>query len=370
MRFSLLMRCLRAASKVFGYSRDEIMGRPVETLVPENYKQRHIESSRQFLKTREGKIIGKAIEMEGLRKDGSLVPVELSLSSLEIGGSLLITGIIRDITERKRLEEQLKEYTEGLEQMVKERTNELETAKGMAEVANRAKSEFFANMSHELRTPLNAVIGFSDALLGGIYGPVNERHKGHLNDILKSGERLLKMVNDILYFSRIGAETITIEPADLSLRELVRSSIILFRGQAIKHSLSMEVDIPDDGDMVVADHGMLKHVMMNLISNAVKFTPDGGSIRVTAQRVRKPEIRDGDFIEVSVEDTGIGIAKEDMHRLFQPFQQLEPTMTKKYEGAGMGLSLTKRLVELHGGSIRVESEVGKGSRFVFVIPVK
>lgn len=359
-----------AASKIFGYSRDEIMGRPVEILVPENYKQRHIESSLRFLKTREGKIIGKAIEMEGLRKDGSLVPVELSLSSLEIGGSLLITGIIRDITDRKRLEEQLKEYTEGLEQMVKERTNELETAKGMAEAANRAKSEFLANMSHELRTPLNAIIGFSDALVGGIYGPVDERHKGYLNDILKSGERLLTMVNDILYFSRIGAETIAVEPAEVSLRELFRSSIMLFRMQAIKHSLSMEVEVPDDSDIVVADQRMLKHVMMNLISNAVKFTPDGGSIRISAHRVRKPEISDGDFIEVSVEDTGIGIAEEDMHRLFQPFQQLEPTMTKQYAGAGIGLSLTKRLIELHGGSIRVESEVGKGSRFVFVIPVK
>jgi protein-histidine pros-kinase len=359
-----------AASRIFGYSRDEIMGRPVEILVPENYKQRHIESSRRFLETMKGKIIGKAIELEGLRKDGSLVPVELSLSVLEMAGSLLITGIIRDITERKRLEEQLKEYTEGLEQMVKERTNELEIAKEMAEAANRAKSEFLANMSHELRTPLNAVIGFSDALLNGLYGPVDERHKGYLNDILKSGERLLSMVNDILYFSRIGAETVTVELTELSLRELVRASIMLFRSQAIKHSISMEADIPDDSDTVVADHRMLKHIMVDLLSNAVKFTPDGGSIRVTAQRVRKPEIRGGDFIEVTVEDTGIGIAKEDIHRIFQPFQQLEPTITKKYAGAGMGLSLTKRLVELHGGSIRVESEFGKGSRFVFVIPVK
>jgi len=265
-----------------------------------------------------------------------------------------------------------------LDAKVKERTAELQDTMLLAESTNRAKSEFLANMSHELRTPLNAIIGFSEALLSGIYGPVNERHREHLNDILVSGENLLSLVNDILDLSRIESGFTNLEPREFSLRELIKSSVGMFKEKMLKHNIGLEYGIEDGPDEIVADQRKLKQIVVNLLSNAIKFTPHGGSIRVTARRVHGggPEADQAtpaegrEALEVSVDDTGIGIAEEDIPKLFQSFQQLESPYQKKYGGTGLGLFLTKRLVELHGGRIWAESEKGKGARFTFSIPVK
>ncbi len=249
-----------------------------------------------------------------------------------------------------------------LDAKVKERTAKLEDAMLLAESSNKAKSEFIANMSHELKTPLNAIIGFSEAMLGGIYGPINERHREYLSDILLSGEKLLGLINDMLDLTKIEAGSVDLDLRGFSLRELVKSAEGMLREKMVSHNITLECRIDDGLDEISADERKLKQVMVNLLSNAIKFSPDGGKVTVRAQRLK-------DSVEISVEDTGIGIAKDDIPKLFQPFCQLESSFQKRYGGAGFGLFLTKRLVELHGGQIRVESQKGRGTAFTFSIPV-
>jgi len=239
--------------------------------------------------------------------------------------------------------------------------NELKEAMMQAQAANKAKSDFLLNMSHELRTPLNAIIGFSEMMIEGHAGRINKRQKEYLNDILESGKHLLSLISDILDLSKIEAGKIELELREINLGKLLEGSIAMFREKAIKHRIKTALEIDEKIGNIVADERKIKQIMFNLLGNAFKFTPDGGKVTVTARL-------EGDYIEVSVEDTGIGIAKEDIPKLFQPFQQLESPLTKKYEGTGLGLSLCKKFVELHGGKIWVESQIGRGSKFIFTIP--
>jgi signal transduction histidine kinase len=222
------------------------------------------------------------------------------------------------------------------------------------------KSEFLANMSHELRTPLNAILGFSQVLRERLFGDINEKQEEYLDDILASGNHLLSLINDVLDLSKVEAGQVALEFAPFSLRETLDRGVVMVRELATKDGVNVAIAADPDCDIVDGDERRIRQVIFNLLSNAVKFTPAGGAVHVSAARV------DGE-VRVAITDTGPGIAHEDYDRIFEEFQQTEAGIEQR-EGTGLGLALSKRLVELHGGRIWVESELGKGSTFVFTLP--
>jgi signal transduction histidine kinase len=222
------------------------------------------------------------------------------------------------------------------------------------------KSEFLANMSHELRTPLNAILGFSQVLRERMFGEVNEKQEEYLDDILSSGNHLLSLINDVLDLSKVEAGQVELEVAPFSLREALERGVVMVRERAAQDGVHLTLAADPEVDVVEGDERRIRQVIFNLLSNAVKFTPAGGAVDVSAAQL------DGE-IRVSVTDTGPGLAPEDHKRIFEEFQQTD-TGVEQREGTGLGLTLSKRLVELHGGRIWVDSELGKGSTFVFTLP--
>jgi signal transduction histidine kinase len=239
--------------------------------------------------------------------------------------------------------------------------DELRRLYGELETASRHKSEFLANMSHELRTPLNAIIGFSQVLQQRLFGEINEKQEEYLEDILSSGNHLLSLINDVLDLSKVEAGQVELELAELSLREALERGIVMVREPASRNGVRLSLELAPDVDIIRGDERRLRQVIFNLLSNAVKFTPPDGQVTVATTRV-------GDDVHVSVTDTGPGIAADDQERIFEEFQQTDVGVEQR-EGTGLGLALSKRLVELHGGRIWVESELGQGSRFVFTLPI-
>jgi signal transduction histidine kinase/putative methionine-R-sulfoxide reductase with GAF domain len=245
---------------------------------------------------------------------------------------------------------------------LQERTNELESKSRELEVASQHKSEFLANMSHELRTPLNAIIGFSEVLSERMFGELNEKQEEYLKDIHASGQHLLSLINDILDLSKIEAGRMELEVTGFDLPMAIDNAMTLVRERAARRSIALNTAVDERVGRVHADERKIRQVLLNLLSNAIKFTPEGGKIEVAARPV------DGS-IEVSVSDTGVGIAPEDQEAVFEEFRQVG-TADRKVEGTGLGLALSRKFVELHGGRIWVKSEVGMGSTFTFAIPVR
>jgi GAF domain-containing protein/anti-sigma regulatory factor (Ser/Thr protein kinase) len=239
--------------------------------------------------------------------------------------------------------------------------NEIQQKSQQLEIASRHKSEFLANMSHELRTPLNAIIGFSEVLLERMFGEINAKQDEYLRDILSSGRHLLTLINDILDLSKIEAGRMDLERSTFSLRTALENGVTMVRERAARHDIAVALEMRSELDDVSGDERKVKQVIYNLLSNAVKFTPDGGRVDVTAAR------EDG-CVRVVIRDTGIGIAPDDQERIFEEFSQVGRDPERSREGTGLGLTLSKRFVELHGGRISVESAPGKGSAFTFTLP--
>jgi signal transduction histidine kinase/uncharacterized protein YigA (DUF484 family) len=238
---------------------------------------------------------------------------------------------------------------------------EAREARGQAEAANQAKSEFLANMSHELRTPLNAIIGFSEVLSERMFGEINDKQAEYLSDILESGRHLLSLINDILDLSKIEAGRMELEPSDFDLPRAIENTLILVRERAQRRGIALGHTVDERLGMIHGDERKVRQVLLNLLSNALKFTPEGGRIDVQAA------LRDG-VAEVSVTDTGVGISPEDQEAIFEEFRQVG-TAAKKVEGTGLGLAISRKFVELHGGTIWVTSQLGEGSTFIFTLPL-
>ena len=265
-----------------------------------------------------------------------------------------------DITKKD-----LRASISNLEQRVADRTAELSLANSELSRVMRSKDDFLSAMSHELRTPLNAVLGLSESLAEGVYGEMNAKQAQSINTIAESGRHLLSLINDLLDIAKIGAGKMELDLKKANVEDMCQASLRLVLEQAQKKNLKLTLAMDNKSVMLTADERRLKQILVNLLSNAVKFTPDGGSVTLET----KCDV-ESESLVFSVRDTGIGIATEDLKRLFSPFTQLDSKLSRLYAGTGLGLTLVLKLVELHGGSVAVESEIGKGSCFTVRIPCK
>jgi signal transduction histidine kinase len=301
-----------------------------------------------------------------------------------VDGQLVRLQVATDVTPRKLAEEALQRTNDELENRVRIRTaelaeknEELVKAKALAENASQTKSEFLANMSHELRTPLNHILGFTELVVDEQLGALNEAQQEYLNDVLESGRHLLSLINDILDLAKVEAGKLELNMGEVPLKDLLENALTMVKEKALKHRITLSLDTDGVPEVIEADERKLKQILYNLISNAVKFTDDGGrvSIRATTygSRRKPPKPVSGLIehpVEISVCDTGIGMRPTDLHRVFEPFEQIDGSSARKFQGTGLGLSLTRRFVELHGGLIWAESSgEGMGSTFRFAIPM-
>jgi signal transduction histidine kinase len=278
-----------------------------------------------------------------------------------------VLTIVRDVTEQKQFEQQLQELNQSLEHKVQQRTVELQLANEELVRATRLKDEFLANMSHELRTPLNAVLGMTEGLQAQVYGDLNERQLKCLKTIESSGNHLLELINDILDLAKIESGQIKLEYAPTSIPQLCQSSLSFVKQQALKKQIQLHMIIPPHLPTIQVDERRIRQVLINLLNNAVKFTPDGGHVRLEVMLLTLESNQE--YVRIKVTDTGIGIAPENIDKLFKPFIQIDSALNRKYEGTGLGLSLVKQIVELHGGRVELTSELGVGSCFTVDLPI-
>jgi PAS domain S-box-containing protein len=324
-----------AAERYFGYTREEVFGTTLDPLIapdPELLEEANDVSARTAA--------GEAVQIvtKRRRKDGTFIEIDLVSAPIYVGGEQVgYYGIYTDVSE------------------LAEKSAELE-------VASKHKSEFLANMSHELRTPLNAIVGFSQVLKERLFGQVNEKQDEYLDDILSSADHLLALINDILDLSKVEAGQVELDRGLFSLREALERGVVMVRERAMKNGVQLELAVDNSVDLVHGDERRILQVVFNLLSNAVKFTPSGGQVLVSAAK------ENGD-VRIAVRDTGAGIPPDDQDRIFEEFQQARDSNGERPEGTGLGLALSRSLVELHGGRIWVESEPGHGSTFAFTIPV-
>jgi len=334
-----------AAERMFGYAPEELVGKHIHILMPPDEARRHAGYMHRYMTTGERHVIGLGREVVAARRDGSTFPAWLSLAEVNQPGLHLFVSMIRDITDMKAAELALIE------------------AKEAAELANRAKTAFLANMSHELRTPLNGILGFAEVIQQQMLGALeNPGYLHYVAEIKRSGELLLANINDLLEMATIEAGTVDLEETVVDFRDVVVSCLRMIGKRAERAKLHVEADIGVELPPMLADPKALKQILLHLLSNAVKFTPEGGRIGVSARVVAT-----GGLV-AEVFDTGIGIPADRLETVFQPFVQGEIALSRRYEGIGLGLSIAKSLVEQHGGKLEIRSREGAGTSVLIHFP--
>ena len=335
------------AERIFGYDEGELAGKPIELLLPHRFHAAHFGHRARYFGQPRTRAMGAGLDLYGRRKDGSEIPVEISLSPIRFDETTLVVSAIRDVSDRKRIERELRDKNVALAE------------------ASRAKDRFLASMSHELRTPLNAIIGFTGTLLMGLPGPLTPDQEKQLRTVQSSARHLLSLISDLLDIAKISAGRLELAPQLLDCRRIVEDVVATLRPEAERKGLALTLDADDDLPPVVADSRALSQVVINLVQNAIKFT-DHGHVRVGVRRSVALAL---EGIAIGVEDTGPGIRAEDQALLFEAFSRVNRHDRRHHEGTGLGLHLSRQLTELMGGRITFSSEAGKGSTFTLELPI-
>jgi len=329
--------------RLFGYERNELLGQTIEALLPERYRGKHTGQRDGYFSNPRMRPMGMGIDLFALHKNGTEFPVEISLSPLETPEGHIVTAAIRDISERKRFERELKK------------------ARETAESANRSKSEFLANMSHEIRTPLAGIIGYAEMV--ALYCSSETERKLYIDKIRRCADNLTELINDILDLSKVEAGALAVESVPVALVTEVEGVLNLLQTKADAKQIAVNViyerPLPS---LIYSDPTRIRQILLNLVGNGIKFT-DHGSVTVKVSRVN-------DQISFSIVDTGCGLTPEQQARLFQPFAQADSSTTRRYGGTGLGLALSRRLARALGGDLYIASSTfGQGSQFVFTVPI-
>jgi len=332
----------RGAEEIFGYTEEEIVGAHVEILMPEHLREVHRAGFERMRVTGRSQMIGNTLELDGLRKNGTIFPMELSLASWRDGASIMFTCIVRDITDRRR-------------------TEELRNAKEAAEEANVAKSRFVASMSHELRTPLHAIIGFTNLMLQNRESSLTTQDRDFLERIALNAKHQLQLINGVLDLSRIEAGKMELQLEEVTVDNLLNDLVRQIEGERRNPQVQIIVQVPQFSTPIQTDPARLKQILLNLVDNALKFTPNGTvTISVDIHPMHYRPVR------IDVTDTGVGIAPEQVSEIFEPFRQLEGA-PRRTEGSGLGLSICRSLADLLGYRLQVKSAPGSGSTFSILL---
>jgi PAS domain S-box-containing protein len=346
-----------AAERLFGYCAAEMIGQSIAKMIP---RERLAEESYMLLQIRAGLSV-EHFETVRQAKDGGLVDISLTVSPIRDAAGRIVgaSKIARDIRGHKRLLEERRIAAANEEAA---RREVLEAQNRRIQEAARLKSEFVANMSHELRTPLNSIVGFAELMADQRFGPLPAKYRDFAQILRSSAQHLLQLINDILDLAKVDSGKIEFQPEPVDLPALVREVTAIVNGLAVNGKIQIAVDVDPAVRRVHIDPMRLKQVLYNYLSNAIKFTPEGGRVALRVRPEGKKRFR------IEVEDTGIGIRQEDEHRLFVEFQQLDASTAKRFRGSGLGLAMTKRLVEAQGGTVGVRSVFGSGSTFYATLP--